>query len=361
MKRKFILGFVLLFLASIPMLYSTLFLGASMNPYENLNKLPVAIVNNRENVIAKGLTESNLFDFKEEKDINLANKDLENGKVFAVISFDEDVQENIIHFPKTKKEVSINLTISEGLNYFSSKVITSAMNKFVEQTNAKLSNTLITKMKGVNIPDNVGSIVQLNTRNIHPVKNNGEAMAPYLFSLTLFVGGIFVNQFVMRNLKRREKSFTSYWTRQFLIPLCIGVFQVVLLIIGNQLFIHIPINSNYQLFVFLCLTCATFSSIIVGFNKLIPGIGSLVVLLLTMLQTSSAAGVYPIILTDNIFKVINACIPMTYSIKGLKSIISLDSFGLIDHVYPLIGFFIFGQILILLAYFIHDKKKLNNF
>lgn len=80
-------------------------------------------------------------------------------------------------------------------------------------------------MKGTNIPDNVGSIVKLNTRNIHPVKNNGEAMAPYLFSLTLFVGGIFVNQFVMRNLKRREKVLLVIGLDSFLFHFVLECFK----------------------------------------------------------------------------------------------------------------------------------------
>lgn len=355
MKRKVILGFVLLLLSIIPMLYSGLFLGASMNPYGNLDKLPVALVKTKENIVEKELTERKLFDFKEVENIHEAYKELKSGKVYAVISFDEDMQEKIVHFPKTKEPATLTLTVSEGLNYFSSKVVTSTMNQFVTKVDTALANNVIDKMQGMNIPESVSSIVQLKVKNIHPVKNNGEAMAPYLFSLTLFVGAIFVNQFVMRNLKKRGEALSIYWAKQFIFPLCIGIGQVILLLVGNQFFIHIPVHSVFQLAAFLFLTCAAFTSIIVGFNKLIPGIGSLIVLLLTMLQTSSAGGVYPIILTNGFFQKISACIPMTYSIKGLKSIISLDSIHLSNNVYILIGFFIFGQMLILFSYLIHEK------
>lgn len=356
MKRKMILAFVLTFLSIIPMLYSGLFLGASKDPYGNMDKLPVALVEGEDTIVKDKLIESKLFDIKKEKNLDLARKDLEDGTVYSIISFDNDFQNSLKNYPRTQKSPSINLTISEGLNYFSSKVITTTMKQFVDRVNTNLSHTMISKMKGMGTPETASTMIKLNIKDIHPVKNNAEAMAPYLFSLTLFVGTIFVNQFTMRNLKKKGESLSIYWTKQFLIPFSIGIMQVLLLILGNKLFIHVPMTSFFELGAFLFLTSATFSSIIVGFNKLIPGIGSLIVLLLTMLQTSSAAGVYPIILSKKLFQFINNCIPMTYSIKGLRSILSLNGINLINNVYVLIGFFILGQILILISYLIHEKN-----
>lgn len=356
MKRKITLIFVLTLLSIIPMLYSGLFLGASKDPYGNLNKLPVALVDGEDNIVKDKLIESKLFDIKKEKSLASAHEDLKAGNVYSIINFDNDFQNRIMNYPKTKESASITLTISEGLNYFSSKVITSTMKQFVEKVNTNLSNTMISKMNGMGIPQSASTIIHLNTKDIYPVKNNSEAMAPYLFSLTLFVGAIFVNQFIMRNLKKKGESLPVYWTKQFLISFIIGIGQVLLLMIGNSLFIHVPMTSLFKLMAFLFLTSATFYSIIVGFNKLIPGIGSLIVLLLTMLQTSSAAGVYPIVLSSKLFQHINNCIPMTYSIRGLRSIISMGSTNLINNVYILIGFLIFGQFLILISYLIHEKK-----
>lgn len=361
-KKKIVLGFVLIFLSLIPMIYSGLFLGASLDPYGNMDQLPVAIVNSEKNIIQEKLFEEKLFDLKEETSMDSAMEKLRDGKVYAIISFGEDFQSKITTFPKLKENAEIQLITSEGLNSFSSKVITSTMNQFVQHVNAELSSKIIDKMQGMNIPDSTGSIVKLQVKNIHPVKNNGEVMAPYLFSLTLFVAGIFVNQFTMRNLKKKGEKFTTYWTKQYVFPVIIGLVQVLLLLSGNFLFIHIPVNSLYQLMAFLFLTSATFLSIIVGFNKLIPGIGSLIVLILTMFQTSAAAGVYPILLTNSLFEKINACIPMTYTIRGLRSIISLESINLAENVYVLIGFLIFGQFLILLSYLVHERrfKKTSN-
>lgn len=355
MKKKFILSFVLLFLAAIPVLYSTLFLGASLDPYGNMNQLPVALVNGENNIAKETLLKKRLFDFKKEKNLALAKKELEDGKVYAIINFDKDFQNQLKNFPKAHEHTKIQLITSAGLNFFSSKVITTTLNQFVTGLNATLSTSFIKQMQGREIPDSIGSIITLDTEDLHPVKNNGEAMAPYLFSLTLFVGGIFVNQFVMRNFKKRGELFKTYWTKQFLIPVAIGLAQTLLLLVGNYLFIHVPVHALFQLMLFLFLSALTFYSIIVGFNKLIPGIGSLIVLLLTMFQTSSAAGVYPILLTNRLFKTINAFIPMTYTIKGLKSILSLNSSQLTENIIVLIGFLLFGQLLIVLAHFLHEQ------
>lgn len=67
MKRKITLIFVLTLLSIIPMLYSGLFLGASKDPYGNLNKLPVALVDGEDNIVKDKLIESKLFDIKKKK------------------------------------------------------------------------------------------------------------------------------------------------------------------------------------------------------------------------------------------------------------------------------------------------------
>lgn len=356
MKKKTVLGFVLLLLSIIPITYSGLFLGASKDPYGNLNKLPVAIVEYKQNSVQKKLIESHLFDFTSEPDLHSAEKALEKGEVYAIIDFNHDFQEALTTFPKTGEGTAITLTTSEGLNYFSSKVITSAMNQFISKLNAELSNQFINTMSGNHIPTTISSLVELKIIRKHPVKNNAEAMAPYLFSLTLFVGTIYINQFILRKVKKEKRSFLMYWKKQFVYPLTIGLAQVFLLIVGNQLFIHVPIDSMSQFIPFLCLISFTFCSIIVGVNQLIPGLGNLLVLLLTMLQTSAAAGVYPIILANHTFSNINACIPMTYTIEGLRKAISLDGYALSQDVFPLFIFILLGQLLIVCSYLIQKKK-----
>lgn len=356
MKKKTILGLVLLLLSIIPIVYSGLFLGASKDPYGNLSKLPVAIVEDNQNSVQEKLVESHLFDFKSEPDMRSAQKALEKGEVYSIISFNNEFQEALTTFPKTGRGASITLTTSEGLNYFASKVITSAMSQFVSTLNADLSSKLIHKLDGNHIPTTIASLVELKILRYHPVKNNAEAMAPYLFSLTLFVGTIYINQFIMRKIKIAKESFLAYWKKQFIYPFIIALVQVLLLIVGNQLFIHVPIDSMSPFIFFLCLVSLTFCSIIIGINQLIPGIGNLLVLLLTMLQTSTAAGVYPISLASNVFLKINAYLPMTYSIEGLRKVISLNGYALSEDVARLFIFVILGQLLIVCSYFIHKKK-----
>ncbi|MGY3766121.1 YhgE/Pip domain-containing protein [Vagococcus vulneris] len=352
LKKKRII-FIICILVFIPTIYATLFLGALKDPYGNLKQLPVALIKQKSNPLYKELVNSNIFNFREET-LQDAQKDLTNGKIYGVIYFEKNFGEKMQNFNKKGESPIVHLITSEGLSYSTSKLITGALTQFVTTVNSKLSYSIISKMDGNNIPKSIGSIIKLDHFDTNPIKNNAEAMAPYIFSLTLFVGGIFVNQFILRIFKK-SKNFFSFWKKQYLLPTIISFAQVILLLTINYQHIQKNTNNIFLLSLFLFLVASTFSSIIVAFNKLIPGIGSFVILLLTMLQTSSSGGAYAIKLSSHFFQKIHMFLPMTYSIDGIKKIVSLNNYNLLTEIVCLILFWIAGQFILILAYKKNEK------
>lgn len=355
-KKKFLIYAVVFFLTLIPILYSGLFLGALMDPYGKVDQLPVALVKENDNPIYNKLVESKLFDYKEEN-ASKAKKDLDKGNVYAIITFDEGFTNKLTNFPVTQQQPTMTLTTSEGLNYSAAKLIVTTTEQFVSKVNADLSSQMISQLNEKQVPTNIASIIHLEHKDIHPVKNNGEGMAPYIFSLTLFVGGIFTNQFIMRALTKKKEKYRIYWREQFLYPMVIALLQLIFLLLINALFIHISITKPLDFALFSVVVAAAFYSIIVAFNKLVPGIGSFIVLLLTMMQTSSSGGSYPILLSSPIFRTIHRFIPMTYSVNGFRNLISLDNSKIFLDYAALSLFIVIGQIGIYFSYRIHEKKK----
>lgn len=123
----------------IPAIYTTLFLGSMWDPYGNVGKLPVAVVNHDRPVVLDGRTlhigknlaeelkgnDSLDFCFPSEED---AEKGLETGRYYMVITIPEDFSENAaaLTAPSPEKMV-LQFKTNPGTNYIASKMGETAM------------------------------------------------------------------------------------------------------------------------------------------------------------------------------------------------------------------------------------------
>ena len=123
----------------IPAIYTTLFLGSMWDPYGNVGKLPVAVVNHDRPAVLDGRTlhigkdlaeelkgnDSLDFCFPSEED---AEKGLETGRYYMVITIPEDFSENAaaLTAPSPEKMV-LQFKTNPGTNYIASKMGETAM------------------------------------------------------------------------------------------------------------------------------------------------------------------------------------------------------------------------------------------
>lgn len=137
----------------IPTIYTTLFLGSMWDPYGNLDKLPVAVVNedravsynDRELNVGKELTEklrdeeSLCFNFV---DAETAERGLRNGTYYMVITIPEDFSANAATVMDEKPEkMELAYQTNPGTNYIASKMSETAMEKVKNSVAEEVTKT----------------------------------------------------------------------------------------------------------------------------------------------------------------------------------------------------------------------------
>lgn len=145
----------------IPAIYTTLFLGSMWDPYGNVGKLPVAVVNHDRPAVLDGRTlhigkdlaeelkrnDSLDFCFPSEED---AEKGLETGRYYMVITIPEDFSENAaaLTAPSPEKMV-LQFKTNPGTNYIVSKMGETAMkelkNSIREEVTRSYAQVMIDK------------------------------------------------------------------------------------------------------------------------------------------------------------------------------------------------------------------------
>ncbi|EGP4873930.1 YhgE/Pip domain-containing protein [Enterococcus sp. C76] len=361
MKKKVVFTLLFIFLAILPALYSGLFLGAIRDPYGKTDQIPVALVANykdQRSSIYQSIKDTKIFDFKQE-DLATAKQELKTGKVYGILSFEPNFSDDLEKFIMTNKPAHIRLYTSSSLNFSAQKILTTATTEIVEKVNQKLATNALAKASAATlpIPSKITNMVVLKTHDITPVKNNAEGLAPYFFALTLFVGGIFINQIFTRLFASKKGKFKSFYLWQFSGPAFMSICQAAIVTLLTTLIFHFTTVSWVGLFGFLILLAWTFDSLIIALNRLFPNFGVLIVLVLLMLQTSMAGGSYPLILSDPIFQNASQFLPMTYGVLGLRKFFNLGLSGIWGQIWPLLVFLAVGQILIALAYFWHERHS----
>lgn len=146
----------------IPAIYTTLFLGSMWDPYGNVGKLPVAVVNHDRPAVLDGRTlhigkdlaeelkgnDSLDFCFPSEED---AEKGLETGRYYMVITIPEDFSENAaaLTAPSPEKMV-LQFKTNPGTNYIASKMGETAMkelkNSIREEVTRSYAQVMIDKV-----------------------------------------------------------------------------------------------------------------------------------------------------------------------------------------------------------------------
>lgn len=145
----------------IPAIYTTLFLGSMWDPYGNVGKLPVAVVDHDRPAVLDGRTlhigkdlaeelkgnDSLDFCFPSEED---AEKGLETGRYYMVITIPEDFSENAaaLTAPSPEKMV-LQFKTNPGTNYIASKMGETAMkelkNSICEEVTRSYAQVMIDK------------------------------------------------------------------------------------------------------------------------------------------------------------------------------------------------------------------------
>lgn len=206
-----------------------------------------------------------------------------------------------------------------------SNQITGGLNKLAENTNQitqnidkslkQTDNLSFSKENAMTISDPVTTV----EHNVTKVENYGQSFAPYVLSLSLYIGAIaFVTIYPVDKRVGESKSAVNWWLNKLGLMVTHGLLQGLFLSLFTQYVIDIEI-ANRGYFTLTLIVWSIAAVLIVSFLVAAFGnIGKFLAIILLILQLGSSEGTFPIQLTNKFFQTLHTYSPMTYVIKALR-------------------------------------------
>jgi len=172
--------------------------------------------------------------------------------------------------------------------------------------------------------------VKLASKSLHAAPNYGTGFAPYFIPLSLWVGAM-VAYMIIQPLNRRALSTgASAWRialAGWLPVAAIGILQVGALMAVLHWGLGLEMARSAGTITFLALVTCCFASIVQWLNACFGAAGRILVLVVLMLQLTSAGGTYPVQTSPGFFGAIHPYLPMTYVVEGLRRLITGGPLG----------------------------------
>lgn len=154
------------------------------------------------------------------------------------------------------------------------------------------------------------------------VNNYGEALAPYIMSLALFVGCMLFNFiYPVRKSSMDGQSSKSWWLSKvslgFVVSSLMALIQVT-----TMLLLGLPAYSVVALYVTALVTAWCYMSIVMFLAMTFDNPGRFVAMILLVLQLGGAAGTFPIQTQGKFFQIIHPFLPMSYSLYAFRNAIA---------------------------------------
>lgn len=206
--------------------------------------------------------------------------------------------------------------------------------------------------------DMIADPVNLETKELNKVSNYGTGLAPYFLSLALFVGSLLVTVvFPLRDTAGKPKLGISLFTSKFSVLGIVAIIQALLADLVLLYGLGLEVKSVGYFILFTMLTSLTFMAIVQFLVTTMDNPGRFIAIIVLILQLTTSAGTFPVELLPEVFQKINHWLPMTYSVEGFRSIISIGDFGTMwEQMYKLAGMMLLMMIGTIL-YFSRKVKK----
>jgi putative membrane protein len=167
--------------------------------------------------------------------------------------------------------------------------------------------------------------VQLASKSLHEAPNYGTGFAPYFIPLSLWVGAMVAYMLIQPMNRRALAAGASSWRIAFAgwLPVAaIGTAQVGALMAVLHWGLGLQMAHAAGTIGFLALVTCCFAAIVQWLNACFGAAGRILVLVVLMLQLTSAGGTYPVQTSPGFFGAIHPYLPMTYVVEGLRRLIT---------------------------------------
>ncbi|WP_242223512.1 YhgE/Pip domain-containing protein [Bacillus cereus group sp. BfR-BA-01380] len=176
--------------------------------------------------------------------------------------------------------------------------------------------------------DMFASPVKVKTEKMAEVPNYGTGFTPYFLSLGLFVGALLLSiVFPLRETVGTPKSGFSWFISKFGVLLAVGVIQALVADAVLLLWLGVNVQSVPYFVLFSIITSLSFIALVQFLVTTFGDAGRFIAILTLILQLTTSAGTFPLELIPKPMQALNAWFPMTYSVSGLKAVVSSGDFG----------------------------------
>ncbi|MCD9022218.1 YhgE/Pip domain-containing protein [Cohnella silvisoli] len=219
------------------------------------------------------------------------------------------------------------VTLTDGTGELSSKLTDAAQ----KTSNIKGGDSVI---------DMFANPVDLNVVKTKEVPNYGTGFAPYFISLGLFVGALLLT--IVYTVKEPAIKPTSGWSwfiGKLMTMVFIGTVQAIIADLVLLYGLGLEVQSMPLFILFSIITSITFMALIQFLVTVLQHPGRFIAIVILIFQLTSSAGTFPLELIPSWLQNASAWLPMTYSVAGLKAVISSGDYSFMwDNVWILLGY-----------------------
>ncbi|AIY76743.1 hypothetical protein NT98_4454 [Bacillus cereus] len=176
--------------------------------------------------------------------------------------------------------------------------------------------------------DMFASPVKVKTEKMAEVPNYGTGFTPYFLSLGLFVGALLLSiVYPLRDTVGVPKSGFSWFISKFGVLLSVGVIQAVVADVILLFGLGVEVQSIPYFILFSIVTSLAFIVLIQCLVTAFGDAGRFIAIITLIIQLTTSAGTFPLELIPKFLQPFNAWLPMTYSVSGLKAVVSSGDFN----------------------------------
>ncbi|MED1267618.1 YhgE/Pip domain-containing protein [Bacillus mycoides] len=176
--------------------------------------------------------------------------------------------------------------------------------------------------------DMFASPVKVKTEKMAEVPNYGTGFTPYFLSLGLFVGALLLSiVYPLRDTVGVPKSGFSWFISKFGVLLSVGIIQAIVADVILLFGLGVEVQSIPYFILFSIVTSLAFIALIQCLVTAFGDAGRFIAIITLIIQLTTSAGTFPLELIPKYLQPFNAWLPMTYSVSGLKAVVSSGDFN----------------------------------
>ncbi|MFD4851807.1 YhgE/Pip family protein [Bacillus mycoides] len=176
--------------------------------------------------------------------------------------------------------------------------------------------------------DMFASPVKVKTEKMAEVPNYGTGFTPYFLSLGLFVGALLLSiVYPLRDTVGVPKSGFSWFISKLGVLLSVGIIQAIVADVILLFWLGVEVQSIPYFILFSIVTSLAFISLIQCLVTAFGDAGRFIAIITLIIQLTTSAGTFPLELIPKYLQPFNAWLPMTYSVSGLKAVVSSGDFN----------------------------------